>query len=545
MAEARRPRGPGIVYGSMAVVLLVVVGVLALTATQPPPPTIAEFAPQAVEQIEDAPVEQTSDFGTGDGGATQDTAGPAPTPAAEREREVIDVARVRRCVGNPPRQTEDPQSPPCVPFWEGDNGGATWKGVTRDEVRVVMASNYDFDGDDDTSRAILAHFNNRYEFYGRKIIPLELPSSGENEPTAKMMANAAAADEELRAFASNQWGDESGQEYVYYDELARRQIVSVNARPSMLDEQRLQRFHPHQWSYLPGLDTMSRQMGQWICRSLHGRNADFADGAEAGRERVFGLMTSVTMEGARPDVTPMREELARCGAEIAEEAEMHSDLSTREGFQQAQTAVIAFQSAGVNSVICMCHTGHTGLRLYPAASAQGFMPEWLISTYLYQMEDPHARQWDAAHVERSFGLSWWSKQVAPHDSPWYWALREGGSEGENLYQARWYYNSMLMLASGIQLAGPDLNPTTFAEGLMRARFPNPLAGDAPYWQGRVGFGPNDHTAVNDAAIAWLTRSERSPWDNQPGTTCHALRGQRYQTGDFPSGYAGLYGSPCN
>lgn len=540
MADRRRPRGPGIVYGVVSVVTLVVVGVVALTATQPPPPTIAEFAPQAVEQIEDAPVEQTSEFGTGDGGALLDAAAPTPTPGAGRTPEPIVGNRVNKCVGDPPRQTEDPQSPPCVPYWTGDNGGRTWKGVTRDEIRVVMPSNYSFNEDNRTGRAILAHFNSRYEFYGRKIVPMELPSSGEAGGTARMIANATAADEELKVFASTQYGDASGHEYVYYDELARRQIVSVNGRPSMLDEQRLQRFHPYQWSYLPGVDTMSRQMGQWICRSLHGRNADFAGGTEAGRPRVFGLVTSVTEEGARPDLAPMREEFSRCGVEIAEEAEMHGGMSTREGFQEAQNAVIAFQVADVNSVICMCHTGHTGLRLYPAATAQGFMPEWLISTYMYQAEDTHARTWEASHVERSFGLSWWSKQVPPHDSPWFWAAREGGADEINFYDARWFYNSMLMLASGIQLAGPDLNPTTFAEGLMRARFPNPKHGDAPYWQGHVGFGAGDHTAVNDAAIVWLTRSQRSPWDNQPGTTCHALRGKRYRTGEFPSGYAGLY-----
>ena len=46
-------------------------------------------------------------------------------------------AVVKRCVGDPPRQTEDPQSPPCVAYWTGDNGGATWKGVTHTTVTVV------------------------------------------------------------------------------------------------------------------------------------------------------------------------------------------------------------------------------------------------------------------------------------------------------------------------------------------------------------------------------------------------------------------------
>src|SRR5207248_1022396 len=35
----------------------------------------------------------------------------------------------KQCVGHPPRQTEDPLSPPCVAFFTGDNGGATYRGV--------------------------------------------------------------------------------------------------------------------------------------------------------------------------------------------------------------------------------------------------------------------------------------------------------------------------------------------------------------------------------------------------------------------------------
>lgn len=44
-----------------------------------------------------------------------------------------------RCVGDPPRQTADPLSPPCIPFWEGDNHCQTYGiGVDCDEVRIVV-----------------------------------------------------------------------------------------------------------------------------------------------------------------------------------------------------------------------------------------------------------------------------------------------------------------------------------------------------------------------------------------------------------------------
>jgi len=43
-----------------------------------------------------------------------------------------------QCYGNPPRQTEDPSSPPCVPFFQGDNFGATYQGITKNEIKVLV-----------------------------------------------------------------------------------------------------------------------------------------------------------------------------------------------------------------------------------------------------------------------------------------------------------------------------------------------------------------------------------------------------------------------
>ena len=121
MTNGRRPKTPGAVHSIVTLALIVGLATFALTARQPPPPTIAEFAPQAVEQITDAPTDQASKSGVGgagdcspgqvcEGGAGAGDAG------LDQVTERINVPRVRRCVGQPPRQIEDPQSPPCVPF---------------------------------------------------------------------------------------------------------------------------------------------------------------------------------------------------------------------------------------------------------------------------------------------------------------------------------------------------------------------------------------------------------------------------------------------
>src|SRR5688500_10546893 len=128
------PRSPGVVYAVATTALVVLLATFALTTRTLPPPTIAEFAPQAVEQITDSPNDPSA--GVRGAGANAEDATDDIQP--DINPPPIDFPCLRRCVGDPPRQLEDPQSPPCVPYWQGDNGGATWKGVTRDEVRVVI-----------------------------------------------------------------------------------------------------------------------------------------------------------------------------------------------------------------------------------------------------------------------------------------------------------------------------------------------------------------------------------------------------------------------
>ncbi len=49
-------------------------------------------------------------------------------------------------------QTEDPLSPTCVPFNQGDNGGSTYQGVTAKEVRNDLG--YERYGSVNTSQGI-------------------------------------------------------------------------------------------------------------------------------------------------------------------------------------------------------------------------------------------------------------------------------------------------------------------------------------------------------------------------------------------------------
>src|SRR5205823_4068075 len=147
--RGRRGRLPGLVNVGAAVAVLALILQLALRASQAATPAIAEFAPQAQRPIQSAVAEQAGNFGAGAGGAGAG-ATPPPSPSATQPQDVV----FRHCVGDPPRQIEDPQSPPCVPFWRGNNGGGTSKGVGRNVIKIFVpnpsASVSGHSGDDGT-----------------------------------------------------------------------------------------------------------------------------------------------------------------------------------------------------------------------------------------------------------------------------------------------------------------------------------------------------------------------------------------------------------
>lgn len=536
-----RPRSAGVVYTGVTLVLVAVIGLVALTATQPPPPTIAEFAPQAVERIEEAPSEQTSAFGAGEGGlGTGGAAIPTPPPVDE-DPPAVDVPRIRRCIGDPPRQIEDPQSPPCVPYWDGDNGGNTWRGVTGTEIIVARPGGSDLGR---RERAYVSFFNRRFELYGRRItlVPLEVPDGGDPDPAA-MSSDAEAVDAEIGAFASLSYPDRAGVESYYYDHLARRNILSVAGRATMSTETHYGRMDPYQWNYLAAADTVFRNLGEWYCGTLAGRPARHAgSGIDSSGTRKLGVIVETAHDGSLPDVTELQTVLDGCST-----TEVVWSENKRGDGGDGTSAILRLSTQDVTTVLCLCHQGELAFNYMVNATSQGFFPEWLVSTYLYHDSDVGGQTYPAEHRSRAFGISFMNKALPPEDMPRYWAAKEADPEEDARVELNPFniYKQLLLLASGIQMAGPDLNPEALRDGLFGARFPNPGCGGPPYYQACVDFGPRNHTMNADAATIWFDPSARSyQAADSRGAWCYLDAGRRFHAGAWPQGEQPLFEGNC-
>lgn len=562
MRRSRQSRSVTLIYGGLASLLLAVVATVALVVAPPSPPSVAEFAPSATETIDEAPDAQSSRFGAGEGACAPEQEGCDPatglvttttTPGGAGSKREIVKARIRRCVGDPPRQTEDPQSPPCVNYWEGDNGGATSKGVTRDEIRIAWPGTRW--NEREYIEPIVAHFNARYELYGRKLTLIESPAVPTGQPSPEQQqAKATKEDDELKVFASIGYAPvHEAPTPHYFDELASRGIVSVDYPTTYRSEREdFSRKRPYQWSYMPALDEMLIHTAEWACKSLVGRPAAFAGPQYQASTRKWGVIRELARHTA-PDVAPLVNGLRRCGAEV----KVYESDTTKFDASRSSERVLtgSMQTDGITTAICVCQVQLT--QIFIANNNSGYRPEWILPGLGGAGDDLGYNSFGGAQLDDFFGLTGNNKHTAVEDEPWYWAMREFApdvaiqSEQGSSYQADRLYRTLLLLASGIQMAGPRLTPETFERALYETRFPNPGCAGPPYFQACVGFGPSDHSMVSDAAVVWFDPVGNPPEYRGgaaagPGDWCYERRGRRYFAGGWPRSLPEIYDrtKPC-
>ncbi|HZS14071.1 MAG TPA: hypothetical protein VFC09_05685 [Candidatus Dormibacteraeota bacterium] len=557
--RARRGgRRMGLVYALMSA-LLVLALVPALHPPLPHVPPIAAFAPVAQQNITKPPPDQSSTSGkganqNGNGEAAGGSATPTPSPtppappaagAAGPGAAGESPPRSLDCVDGPggPRQIADTQSPPCIPFWKGDNGGATWHGVDANTIRIGLA-----DSQPET-QYWTQFFNDHFELYGRQIVTVNVGcggGGGSDTPQADMVKDADQIAATDNVFAVLGCSDAGGREKYFFDELARKGIISVTAQMNLSAEADLEKFQPYEWNYYPSVDVNEVDLGAQAC-TLRDQPAPAYTPPSLSHRRSYGIIYSTYTDGSSIDRHYLTDALQACGITVQPKDILPVDYvpsSAGAGYQnrstnstqQAEAAVAQLASDGITTVLFMTHVTST-IQVLQQADSASYHPEWMMGYFDYNTawspEGPlqPTDQWDHA-----FGFDYQNKLVAAPLNPWYQAVMEENSTYSWPYAPLryngWYcYEMELLLASGLQMAGPHLTPQTFQQGLWNTHFPNP---PGPYDEGTVGFN-HDHTWVKDHALVWYSASSTGPW-GQSGVWCYVTHGQRYTDANLPGGY---------
>jgi hypothetical protein len=564
VARARSQWGVAGINAGVGLVVLVLVAVLALVVNPPAPPGIAAFAPQANKPITKAPLSQSAQFGEGDGECAtgQVCEGQAATTTTTIKGKPKGVPSSLQCYTWPDgsvTQSFDPQSPPCVATWDDSkgNGGATYRGVTASQIDVAFPD-WPTQPEAGYLKPIVDFFNTRFQFYGRKINLVAFPSqqadaqsTGDFNMPDLQRADAAEIINR-KPFATLDFVSPLHYSWslpVFRDTLTRAKIVSMHGGEmvpygSAAD---LAAHAPYEWTFYMPIESVMRNVATVACRQLVGKNATHAgDPTLQSKTRKFAIMIPADprIGGPMPGLDTLLSVLGGCGVSSPEV--VRYNYENRDESARLTAKLQQMQSQGVTSIFWFPYGGGgTPTHSWQLADSINYHPEWVVIGWnnyqtAFELQNP------TSETANAFGVGVWNKYAPPGLEMWERSFVAAGGDpavitGGLLTAGRPFYQELLMLASGIQMAGPNLTPETFARGLHATKFPNPGAGGKPLYQGRVGFeGANDIAMVDDMQMFWLdTRMvgrevPQTRNNNTERAFCYVGQGRRYLLDLWPA-----------
>ena len=441
-------------------------------------------------------------------------------------------------------------APPCVPVTTGDNGGVTYPGVTAKTIRIVyytaspndisaaIAGNLDPPAKVlDTVRAYLKMFEGTFDTYGRHVQLIPLVGSGIGTDETAARADAVKVATQIKAFASI--GGPS-QTSAYSDELAARHVMCLGCGLSVTDAT-FQKDAPYMWGTLPTPEQFLENIGIFVTRQLNNKDAIWAgDPKMHAKKRVFG---TIHYEQDPPVFNSLSKVIDAQGRKAGWAAKVNETyiLDLAKLPQTAASLIAKMKAAGVTTVMFL---GDPIMPIYltKAATAQNYFPEWIVTGTVLTDTTALARNYDPKQWAHAFGVSTLPVRTSQDLSDarrtykWYF-----GSTPEAAKTVGVIYPNLLQLYQGIQLAGPDLTPQTFAGGLFR--YPptggQPAAPHSSYGNRHLftfTSGP-DFVSVDDSTLIWWDSTARGK-DEQgtPGTGMYRYvdDGKRYMPGKMPT-----------
>jgi hypothetical protein len=436
------------------------------------------------------------------------------------------------------------QAPPCVAHT--GNPGATYPGVTATTINLVYFREKDnpvvkgllqsqgLYSDPDDQRAYLqameTFINKKYELYGRKVRMSFWQSPCEAAPPVDSCfrddARALVAKEHPFAVLY----DNNTNAPAFFDELTKAHVVNFGGWHFMDSFNTAHR--PYHYDALMGGDAQARITGEYWCKKLAGKKARFAGSAnlrdKVRKAAVFYPQTSVNTEPAKH----LQAILKSCGTEVVD---VPYSPDTATASSQATSQVASAKNAGATSVLYFSDPIGPAFGT-KAMTSQAWFPEHVLVGSGLIDYDILARLYDPQQWAHAFGPSDTVvyKPLGQQEASVTW--RAAGRKGNAYSSAQLQWSYWALIAAGIQMAGPRLDPGTFEQALISGRI------DTPPWTrthnpnvGWIHFGQGDYTATSDAKEVYWDANATSPIDGKRGAYVSLNRGRRYSLGQWLSG----------
>jgi hypothetical protein len=440
---------------------------------------------------------------TGGGTSPADVGGTAITPPAKAGTR--GVARSGVSCGPGVKQVRfTVYSAPCTPLYTGNNGGNTYRGVTKDKIiafyrharsaqdAAVNAALGEANLDDDNYisdlNTYISYFNKQFELYGRHVELVVYDGQGDYLSEDQGLDQGQAQADAQRAVDLNGFVDLTFPlkgSYPYWQALAERKAITMG--PTGFPDPWYQERSPYWYSVLPTGTGIANWLGNLTCKRMANMNAVFAgDPLYKAKKRVFGLV--------HPDNPEYKEigklvnaRMAACGAKPIREISYTINVASMGN--QSTSVVAQLKAANVSTAFCYCDPIFP-IFLTQSAEGQDYNPEWWSPGWgESQGQTLNQNQWQHGFVT---GARYPKKS---NDEAYkVFKLIKPNAEPANAYFAV-AYAVTLMLFDALQQAGPGLAPSSFQKGWFSL---GSIKGPA----GTLEWKPGHYSPVVSAPAAW-------------------------------------------
>jgi hypothetical protein len=373
-----------------------------------------------------------------------------------------------------------------------------------------------------------------YETYGRTLdIEVVEATGGPADATAAQADARTIIDMEPFAVIGG-----PAQTPVYWQEIVDAKILCIGGCSLAEGWDTVADAAPYLWPAGIAPEQADAHLAEMVGKQLVGKPAEFAGDPDLQtKERVFGWVQAETETGEYAARNDAFDELLteEYGGEVVARSTYVFDLAAA---QETATAVVTrMRDAGVTTVL-MSVDPLVPATITSEATKQGYFPEWVIGPSVLADTTIFGRGFDQEQWAHAIGIS------LP-------AARADNSLSDAFFVYEWYFGeeapvntvnvvlpppAQLML--GIHLAGADLTPASFEQGLFR--YP-PVDVDGKTFShvswGDDLWGRADYNSSDDAGVIWWdpdATGEDEVGKEGTGMLRYVDGGSRYLPGEWPT-----------
>lgn len=542
-------------------------------AIAPVPPSNNKVTPPQSNFTALNTASQGNGLGGAGAGGGRGFAAPPPLAGGVFGGKGILPAATKECVNG--RQTEDTMSPPCVAYYQGNNGGATFQGVTGNVVRILVYHDcYQSTGGYATpcgaienmdnppnpqkisppEQALVAwqkFFNFRFQTYNRHVqfwgqwATYDDAGSGLEDSTSQQ-EDAANAYAKVHPFAVIDMSTAFGGGGTGYVSYMNQHHVLVFGTAVGLSESFYHGYPGLDYGYAMPTERSASQYADFICGTLAGHptddtgattNAPGEPPVQNGEKRVYGYIypgdpavPSLKVEGDEA----MADIKHECGITPKVTVSYPSNGYVVDTSQTPQYAISDVQKLRAAGVTTLLWPAGFETKISQAAHQANYFPEWIMGddniqpangTAQFQDQSEWAHAWDITSITYTPQLQ---QQICYVE---YRQVDQSMSDGDMASEACPLYPPLRQLFIGIQVAGPSLTPTSIDQGFHAIPAKASTNPQIP----ACFYLPNDYTCVKDTAIEHYDPNVPASQtdDNEPGAWRMSNAGKRYLPGQFP------------